>query len=33
MDYKAAYQPLQVLTASGWQAFDELDNHEDEEDD
>jgi arginine-tRNA-protein transferase len=33
MEYKAAYQPLQVLTASGWQAFDELDNHEDEEDD
>lgn len=33
MEYKAAYQPLQVLTASGWQAFDELDIHEDEEDD
>jgi arginine-tRNA-protein transferase len=28
MSYKAAYQPLQVLTPSGWQAYGELDNDE-----
>ena len=32
MGYKAAYQPLQVLTPSGWQAYGELANHEDEND-
>jgi len=35
MSYKAQYQPLQVLTPSGWQPQAELANHdiEDEEDD
>lgn len=33
MGYKAAYQPLQVLTPSGWQAHAELANHGDEDDD
>lgn len=28
MSYKSAYQPLQVLTPSGWQAYDELVNDE-----
>ena len=32
MSYKAAYQPLQVLTPSGWQAYGELANHEAEND-
>lgn len=32
MSYKAAYQPLQVLTQSGWQAYAELDIHEGEDD-
>lgn len=27
MSYKAAYQPLQVLTPSGWQPYGELVNH------
>lgn len=31
MTYKSSYQPLQVLTPSGWQAFDELANHERED--
>ena len=33
MGYKTAYQPLQVLTPSGWQAHAELANHGDEDDD
>lgn len=32
MNYKAQYEPLQVLTPSGWQALSELDNHESDED-
>jgi len=32
MNYKAQYEPLQVLTPSGWQPLSELDNHEGDED-
>ncbi|WP_295691008.1 arginyltransferase [uncultured Maricaulis sp.] len=31
MSYKAQFQPLQVLTPSGWQLHAELANHEDED--